>query len=91
MRQTWACDGGTCRGSLNSIKPLPPIARTPFHVHDRDDPKVIGLFQKDNGVGKIAAEMSPHRWIKFAESLRVGTDFAKHSFHFVIKTQAEVG
>jgi [ribosomal protein S5]-alanine N-acetyltransferase len=55
-----------------SIEPAAPIPGTPFHARHSDDSKAIGLFQKNNGVGKIAAKKSSCGWIKSAESLRIG-------------------
>ena len=63
-----------------STESFAPVTRPPFHVHDGDDPKVVGLFQINDGVGKIAADMSERRRVKFPESFRAGTDFAEQAF-----------
>jgi hypothetical protein len=68
-----------------------PVTGSSFHVHDRNNLKVPGLFQKNNGVGKIATEMSSGGRIKPPESFRGGTDFEQQPFHLTIKTHAELG
>src|SRR5947207_1242395 len=50
---------------------------------------MFGLFQKDDAVRKIEAEMPAGGRIKFAEALRVGADFVKQTFHLPIETHAQ--
>src|SRR5665213_1629213 len=74
-----------------SLKPSTPITGLPFHVHDRYDPKVIRLFQINNGVGKIAAEMSPCGWLEFPKALRRSTNLTKQSFHLSLTSHSKLG
>jgi hypothetical protein len=72
------------------FEPLAPKTRSPIHMHDRDNPDMLGRLEKNDGEWKIETEM-PACWrIKFAISLRVIANFAKKSFHFAIKSDAQL-
>jgi hypothetical protein len=55
----------------------------------RPQSNVAGPLQKNDGVGKVGAEMPSRRRVKSAKALRIGADFAQQPFHLAIKTHAE--
>ena len=60
-------------------------------MHDGNNPNAIGLFEENDCVRKIVAEMSARRWIKFPETLGIGCHRLKQAFHLAIETHAEFG
>ena len=60
-------------------------------MHDGDYPNVIGLFDEDDRVRKIMAEVSAGGWVKSAEADGIGAGFLKQTFHLVVKTHTEFG
>src|ERR1022692_3023061 len=76
-------------GNMKSGQTPAPITGTPFHVHHSHNPDVFRFFHEDYRVRKIAAEMPARGRIKFAESFRVGADFAKQTLQLAEKTHAE--
>lgn len=60
-------------------------------MHQGDNPNEIGLVEKNDRVGKIAAEMSPRGRIKSAETIRGGADFEKQTLHLAVEALAKFG
>ncbi len=67
-----------------------PVTRASFHVHHRDDPKVVGLFRVNNRIRELSAEVPPSRWIKLVEALRVFACVVDESLHLAIKADPQI-
>src|SRR6266568_5563111 len=58
-------------------------------MHDCDDPKVVGLVDVDDGVGKIHRQMSPGRRVEGAVSPGILTDFGDETVNLLVEAIRE--
>ncbi len=57
-----------------------PETRSAFHVHDRNNPELIWLFQVDDTKWKPGAEMASGRRIKLSERLGMSRNLPDQPF-----------